>query len=105
MATPLSIALAAHDLTRDELARRAGCSSAWMTEVVGGRRRPSDDLARRIADVLGVDDVDDLFGENDETEVIIRFVRRTTSQSGVPELLEDPAVAEQIGGVLRRDAM
>lgn len=99
MATPLSVTLAAKDLTRDELARRAKCSPAWMTELVNGRRRPSDALAQRIADVLDVD-VDDLF-DDDTDAVVIAFVKRTTTASGVPERLEDATTAEGITHLLR----
>jgi transcriptional regulator with XRE-family HTH domain len=99
LATPVSVTLAAKYITRDELARRAECSPAWMTEIVAGRRRPSDALARRIADVLDIP-VDDLFAD-DTAAVVVSFVRRTTAASGVPERLEDVEVADHVASAFK----
>ena len=98
MATPLSIALAARDRTQDDLAKAVDCSPAWIGELVRGRGRPSRELAARISDVLDVD-ADDLFGET--TGIVVEFVRRTTSASGVPARLEDVAVADTVARALR----
>jgi transcriptional regulator with XRE-family HTH domain len=38
-----------------ELARRAACTPGTLTNIEGGRRRPSVELANRIANALGVD--------------------------------------------------
>lgn len=36
-----------------------------------------------------------------EVDIVAAFVARTTEASGVPELLEDPAVIEQLATILR----
>ncbi len=70
-----------------------------MTEIVSGRRRPSDALAKRIGAVLDVDPTE-LFAE-DIDGVVISFVKRTTAASGVPEMLTDDATAGKVAQLLR----
>ena len=84
------------------MARRTERSGAWIGEVVSGRRRPSEDLAQKIAEVLDVP-AEDLFARP-EPDVVVSFVRRTTAASSVPERVDDPAAAEEVGRVLRGGA-
>ena len=44
----------ARDLTQDELARRVGCSVSTVRKIEADERRPSQQAAERIADVLGI---------------------------------------------------
>jgi transcriptional regulator with XRE-family HTH domain len=50
-------------ITQAELAYVACVSQAWMSYIANGRRQPSLDVAKRIADKLGVT-VDELLTEN-----------------------------------------
>ncbi len=99
MSTPLAIAIAARDLTRHELARRVDCSPVWIGQLVSGRARPSPALAERIAQEVDIP-AGDLFAEADQ-DVVVSFVRRTTTASGVPEFLEDEVIAESVASILR----
>jgi transcriptional regulator with XRE-family HTH domain len=42
------------NLTQDALAERAGCAPSMLQKIEQGRRRPSRDLAERLADILGI---------------------------------------------------
>src|SRR4030095_5245150 len=42
------------DLTQQVLAERVGCSLAAIKKIEGDERRPSRQIAERLADVLGV---------------------------------------------------
>jgi transcriptional regulator with XRE-family HTH domain len=99
LATALSIALAAHDLTHEELAARVGTSRRWIDHVVDGTGNPGAALKQKIADVFNVDP-HDLFAE-DTRAVVITFVNDSTLRSGVPPTLEDASTIEQIARTLR----
>src|SRR5215217_8454451 len=45
---------AAHDLTQEQLAEQVGCAAQTVRMLETGRRRPSREMAERLADVLGV---------------------------------------------------
>ena len=49
------------NLTQNELARRIGRSSGYLSQLVNGERCPSAETRRRLMQVLGVSDFDDLF--------------------------------------------
>lgn len=100
MPSPLQIALAVRGLNYSDLAARVERSPAWIAELAKGRRQPSDALGARIAEVLEVDDPADLFGERPD-EIVIRFIRRTTVASGVPEKVSDSTAVEQVARLLR----
>lgn len=42
------------DLTQQALAERVGCSVATIKKIEGDERRPSRQIAERLADILGV---------------------------------------------------
>ncbi len=48
-------------LSQNELAALVGTSSGYFSQLMCGTRRPSAVLRRRLVDVLGVADFDDLF--------------------------------------------
>ena len=49
------------NLTQNELARRIGRSSGFMSQLINGERFPSGETRQRLMDVLGVTDFDVLF--------------------------------------------
>ena len=49
------------NLTQNELARRIGRSSGYLSLLVNGERSPSAETRRRLMQVLGVSDFDVLF--------------------------------------------
>ena len=49
------------NLTQNELARRIGRSSGFMSQLINGERCPSGETRQRLMDVLGVTDFDVLF--------------------------------------------
>ena len=49
------------NMTQNELARRAGVTSGYISLLVGGRRCPSPELRRRFMEILGVTDFHELF--------------------------------------------
>ena len=49
------------NMTQNELARRAGVTSGYISLLVGGRRCPSPELRRRFMETLGVTDFHELF--------------------------------------------
>ncbi len=49
------------NLTQNELARRIGRSSGYLSQLINGERCPSPETRRRLMQVLGVSDFDDLF--------------------------------------------
>jgi transcriptional regulator with XRE-family HTH domain len=51
---PLSAVLTTQERTRAWLARKTGKSEAYVTKVINGSRRPSDDFKARAADALGI---------------------------------------------------
>jgi transcriptional regulator with XRE-family HTH domain len=85
-----------------QAARDLGCSPHYIGRVLNGRARPSADFVARFAAYVGIDAID-LFVEHSD-DIIVAFVRRTTRSSGVPELLEDEAIVEQVARNLRGDA-
>jgi hypothetical protein len=69
-----------------------------MSRVLNGRENPSPILRAKVAELLELP-ADHLFADEDG-EVVVRLVRRTTSASGVPEHLDDPAVIAQVARLL-----
>ena len=70
METPSKVRLNPHrvwkllnrlDLTQNELARRAGISSGYMSQLMSGTRRPSAALCKRLMEALDVTGFDELF--------------------------------------------
>ena len=49
------------NMTQNDLARRAGVTSGYISLLVGGRRCPSPELRRRFMEILGVADFHELF--------------------------------------------
>ena len=49
------------NLTQNELARRIGRSSGYLSQLINGERCPSAETRRRLMQVLGVSDFDALF--------------------------------------------
>ncbi|MDE2803263.1 MAG: helix-turn-helix transcriptional regulator [Chloroflexota bacterium] len=49
------------NMSQNELARLAGISSGYLSQLMSGTRCPSAELRRRLMKALGVTDFDDLF--------------------------------------------
>ena len=49
------------NMSQNELARLAGISSGYLSQLMTGTRRPSAELRRRLMEVLDVTRFDDLF--------------------------------------------
>ena len=49
------------NMTQNELARLAGISSGYLSQLMSGSRCPSAEVRRKLMDLLGVADFDDLF--------------------------------------------
>ncbi len=49
------------NLTQNELARRIGRSSGYLSQLINGERCPSPETRRRLMEALGVSDFDVLF--------------------------------------------
>lgn len=54
-------AIARQNITQNELARRLGVSSSYISQLVCGTRCPSPNLRRRMLELLPPLTVDDLF--------------------------------------------
>jgi transcriptional regulator with XRE-family HTH domain len=76
-------------LSREGLAILVSRSAATVRSWEQGERTPSATARPALLAALGL------------SRPISEFVARTTTASGVPERIEDPAVAEQIAEVLR----
>ena len=48
-------------MSQSALARKAGLTTGYISQVMSGKRTPSPDVRRRIQEALGVDDFDELF--------------------------------------------
>ena len=49
------------NLSQNELARRIGRSSGYLSQLINGERCPSAETRRRLMEALGVSDFDVLF--------------------------------------------
>ena len=49
------------NMSQNELARRAGIRSGYMSQLMSGQRFASPGVRQRLMDVLGVNEFDDLF--------------------------------------------
>ncbi len=49
------------NMTQNELARLLDTSSSYLSQLMSGKRRPSAAFRKRMMDVLGVTDFDNLF--------------------------------------------
>ena len=49
------------NLSQNELARRIGRSSGYLSQLINGERCPSPETRRRLMQALGVSDFDSLF--------------------------------------------
>jgi transcriptional regulator with XRE-family HTH domain len=96
---PAKALLAVRDITNAQIASDLGYSVHWVGRVLNGHVHPSDEFAGRLADYLNLP-VADLFVD-DPDDVVISFVRRTTTTSGVPEGLSDVATAEKVAAILK----
>lgn len=54
MGHPLSAVLAEQERSAAWLARKTGKSAAYVTKVLNGTRRPSDEFKAKAAEALGV---------------------------------------------------
>ena len=48
-------------MSQSDLARKAGLTTGYVSQVISGKRTPSPAVRQRIQDALGVDDFDELF--------------------------------------------
>ena len=62
------------NMSQNELARRVGIRSSYMSQLMSGQRFASPGVRQRLMDVLGVNEFDDLFilEKNDEEKVLER---------------------------------
>ena len=58
---PVWTFLEEHEISQNELARRVGISSGYLSQLMSGTRCPSPPMRRRLLRVFGLDDFDDLF--------------------------------------------
>lgn len=49
------------NMSQNELARMAGISSGYLSQLMSGTRCPSAEVRRKLMKTLGVTDFDDLF--------------------------------------------
>jgi predicted ATPase/transcriptional regulator with XRE-family HTH domain len=77
---------AEHDLTQEALAELVGCAVQSVRSFESGRRRPSREMATRLAEVLGL--------PADERDSFVRLARGATGIAG-----ELPSPAHAIPGV------
>ena len=49
------------NMSQNELARLLGTSSSYLSQLMSGHRRPSATFRKKLMDILGVTDFDDLF--------------------------------------------
>lgn len=49
------------DISQNEFARMCGISPGYLSQLMSGARCPSPQVRRRLQQVLGVSDFDDLF--------------------------------------------
>ena len=66
------------DLTQPDLAKRVGCSLETIVKIESGERRPSKQVAERLAECLGV--------PTDEHSAFVKYAR-VEPLSGQPILL------------------
>src|SRR5438132_13850141 len=73
------------DLTQQDLARRVGCSLETVVKIEAGERRPSKQVAERLAECLSV--------PTDEHSAFVQYARIETpgSQPGVLTQADDRA--------------
>ncbi len=67
---------AQHDLTQERLAEQVGCAVQTICMIERGARRPSRDMARRLADVLQVPEAD--------REYVLRLARARRVEEPAP---------------------
>ena len=58
---PVWAFLEEQDISQNELARRAGISPGYLSQLISGKAHPSPQVRQRLQHVLGVTDFDDLF--------------------------------------------
>jgi transcriptional regulator with XRE-family HTH domain len=97
---PLKAIIALRGATNAAIARDLGVTAQYLGQCANGRERPSPEFTERLAQFLDVDP-DALFLDEPGDAIVIEFVRRTRAASGVPERLDDPAVAAAIALALR----
>ncbi len=49
------------NMSQNELARTAGITSGYLSQLMSGSRCPSAEMRQRLQEVLGIDSFDDLF--------------------------------------------
>jgi predicted ATPase/transcriptional regulator with XRE-family HTH domain len=76
---------AAHDLTQEQLAEQIGCAAQTVRMLETSRRRPSREMALRLADVLGV--------SPEQREAFLRAARTPpTAAPAVPAAVAPPSL-------------
>ena len=58
---PVWAFLEERDISENELARRVGISSGYLSQLMSGTAHPSPEVRRRLQGELGLDDFDDPF--------------------------------------------
>lgn len=58
---PVWAFLEERDISQNDLARLAGISSGYLSQLMSGRAHPSPPVRQRLLGVLGLTDFDDLF--------------------------------------------
>jgi transcriptional regulator with XRE-family HTH domain len=77
------------ELTQDELARRIRTSTPYIGHIESGKRHPSDEILKRMADVLGFDRRELFFVANPTTRAMLTPKGETTDLSAWDEFRRD----------------
>src|SRR5712691_3830612 len=70
----------AFDMTQEDLAGRVGCSLQTVVKIEAGERKPSKQIAERLAECLGV--------PADERSAFVQFARADLVNGESPVLLQ-----------------
>jgi transcriptional regulator with XRE-family HTH domain len=77
------------ELTQEELARRIRTSTPYIGHIEAGKRRPSDEILTRMADVLGFDRRELFFVANPSTRAMLTPKPQASDSSAWDEFRRD----------------
>jgi transcriptional regulator with XRE-family HTH domain len=90
------------ELTQDELARRIRTSTPYIGHIESGKRRPSDEILTRIADVLGFDRRELFFIANPNAKAMLTPKSEASEVSAWDEFRADQQL-HQLHQINRRE--
>ncbi|MHB8381255.1 MAG: helix-turn-helix domain-containing protein [Candidatus Binataceae bacterium] len=73
------------DLTQREVANRVGTSTPYIGHIESDKRRPSEEIVARLADVLGLDCKELFFLANPKAHAIVTSPAQTAANSAWEE--------------------